>query len=216
MMNTPTLFTSFFFLLFAFITINLPSSLSLSSSNNAELVQYKDGGNISPMDFVYILPAKIGPKGGGITLGNTKNSTCPAAVVLDNCAAMNGLVLGFTMQQDENLNVSTNSPVYIEFLDLPVDCTFDLRWVVVDDFPHPWIGIGSSDDDDDHPSKIIDGDFIIQRYQRGYKIVFCPKSNNNATAGACKSIGIHKDKHGLRNLILTDKDLFPFVFVNAH
>ncbi|MED6203741.1 hypothetical protein PIB30_002510 [Stylosanthes scabra] len=205
----PTLFTSLF-LLFAFTTTNLPLSFS---SNNAQVVQYKDGGNVSLKGPNYILPAKIGLKGGGITLGRkTKNSTCPVAIIQENCAVVNGYPIKFSGQDNSESSMFIDTPLNIEFVDIPVDCAFPQEWVVIDDLPHQWLSISAYD----YPSeKIIKGTFSIQRYQRGYKLVFCPKptTSTNPSSSACKNIGIHKDKNGVRSLILTDKDPFEFVLM---
>ncbi|MED6220052.1 hypothetical protein PIB30_041366 [Stylosanthes scabra] len=204
----PTLFTSLF-LLSAFTITNLPLSLS---SNNAQAMQYQDGGIVSLKGPNYILPAKIGPKGGGITLGRkTKNSTCPVAIIQENCAAINGYPVRFSGQDNSKSSVFTDTLLNIEFVDIPVDCAFPQEWVVIDDLPHQWLSISSYD----YPSeKIIKGAFSFQRYQRGYKLVFCPKPTTTTNpSSACKNIGIHKDKLGVRSLILTDKDPFEFVMM---
>ena len=104
---------------------------------------------------------------------------------------MNGLPVEFLAQDNSQL-VFTGTPFDIAFTDMPVDCALTLEWVVVDDVPHPWVGIGAPMD---HPNKhVLSGAFSFQTYKRGYKLVFCPTSSTT-TPSACKNIGFHIDKH---------------------
>ncbi|WVZ13582.1 hypothetical protein V8G54_011148, partial [Vigna mungo] len=92
--------------------------------------------------------------------------------------------------------IFTQKALDIAFVDKPL-CASSSKWVVVsDDFPEKWVGIGGARD---HPGKkILTGSFNIQRFDVGYKLVFCDSSNT------CFSIGRHDDAKG-RRLVLTNK-----------
>ena len=206
------------FLLFAFTT-----KLPLAFADDKCLLA-KGGEPIATGELVFYILATYPPiesEGGGLILGQTRNSTCPLTVLQHYSSGFNGLPVLLTSPQDFNTssNVSTSTPLDTTFLHKPINCAKSFRWVVVvdDDFPHPWVGVGG---EQDYPGKkIMSSRFHIQRFNRGYiyKLVFCPTSSTSAPSslGGCKNIGRYHDVHG-RRLILTNMDPFHVVFLRSY
>lgn len=89
-MKPVLLLTLSFLPLFAFLT-NLP----LAFSNDVELVLDTNGNQIFPGLTYYILPAIVGPPGGGLKLGQTGESTCPTTVLQDRSEVFRGIPVKF-------------------------------------------------------------------------------------------------------------------------
>ncbi|KAJ1431306.1 Proteinase inhibitor I3, Kunitz legume [Sesbania bispinosa] len=193
------------FFLFAF-TIDLPLALS-----EIEQVVDVNGNPIFPGGRFYIVSAIRGPGGGGVTLGQTGDSTCPVSVVQERFDVMRGLPVKFKIPGISPGIIFTNiTDLDIVFEEKP-ECAESSKWVVVADrdeiFPQQWIGIGGAGD---HPGKnIISGRFNIQKYDDlAYKLVFC------STSGVCSNIG-RFIRENERRLILTNDRPFIVFFVDA-
>ncbi|XP_061351734.1 kunitz-type trypsin inhibitor-like 1 protein [Gastrolobium bilobum] len=198
----PASLTLFFFL-FALIT-NLPLAFS-----QAEQVTDTNGNPIFPSGRFYILPAIFGAAGGGVRLGQTGNSNCSVTVLQDYSEVINGLPVKFSIPGVSTGIIFTGTPLDIAFEEKP-ECAESSKWVVVvDDFPREWVGIGGVED---HLGKqILNGTFNIQKYDLGYKLVFCPTITD-----VCSDIGRYDDENGRRLILITDDDdPFQIVFLDA-
>ncbi|KAJ1431299.1 Proteinase inhibitor I3, Kunitz legume [Sesbania bispinosa] len=201
----PAILLTLSFLLFAF-TIDLPLALS-----EIEQVVDVNGNPIFPSGRFYIVSAIRGAGGGGVTLGQTWESTCPVTVVQEPIDIWRGMPVKFTIPGISPGIIFTNiTNLDIVFEEKP-ECAESSKWVVVAErdeiFPQEWVGIGGAGD---HPGKnIISGRFNIQRYgDRAYKLVFC------STTGVCSDIGRFFGGNE-RRLILTNDSPFRVVFVDA-
>jgi len=197
MKSAPSLTLSFFFL-FAITTINFTPSFSEAS----EKVVDSQERPVSSAAKYYVLPFFSGPEGGGVTLGQAENSACPVAVLQTTDESDRGLAVKFgTGGNTSSGDIFTEKPLDVAFVDKP-SCASSSNWVVVsDDFPGIWVGIGG---EGDHPGKkVVTGKFIVQKFDVGYKLVFCFDSSSN-----CYGIGRHDDVQG-RRLVLNNK---PFEF----
>ncbi|KAG2384933.1 hypothetical protein LR48_Vigan10g056100 [Vigna angularis] len=191
MKSAPLLTLSFFFL-FAITTINL----TLSFAAPSEKVVDSQQSPVSSTAKYFILPFFSGPEGGGVALGLAGNSTCPVTVLQTPDESNHGQAVTFSQQGTSSGAIFTQKSLNIAFVDKP-SCASSSKWVVVsDDFPEKWVGIGGARD---HPGKkILTGTFNIQRFDAGYKLVFCASSNT------CFSIGRHNDVKG-RRLVLSNR-----------
>ncbi|KAJ1417270.1 Proteinase inhibitor I3, Kunitz legume [Sesbania bispinosa] len=203
----PTFLLTLSFLLFAFTT-DLPLAFS---QEGIEQVKDVAGNPIFPGGRFYIVSAIRGAGGGGVTLGQTRDSTCPVAVVQEPIDIWRGMPVKFKIPGISPGIIFTNiTDLDIVFEEKP-ECAESSKWVVVAErdeiFPQQWVGIGGAGD---HPGKnIISGRFNIQRYgDRAYKLVFC------STSGVCSNIG-RFIRGNERRLILTNDSAFRVVFVDA-
>ncbi|KAK7364234.1 hypothetical protein VNO80_12741 [Phaseolus coccineus] len=183
------------FFLFAFTT-NLP----LAFSDVSEKVVDSQGRPIYSAAKYYILPFFSGPTGGGVAVGKVGNSKCDVTVLQTNDESDRGQTVKFSTLGTSSGTIFTDTPLDIAFADKPL-CASSSKWVVVsDNFPETWVGIGGAED---HPGKkIMAGTFKIEKFDVGYKLVFC------ATTTTCYNIGRHDDVEG-RRLVLTNN---PFQF----
>ncbi|KAJ1431308.1 Proteinase inhibitor I3, Kunitz legume [Sesbania bispinosa] len=203
----PTLLLTLSFLFSAFTTY-----LPLAFSQGEIDVQVKDikGNPIFSGSKIYIVSAIRGAGGGGVTLGQIGESTCPVTVVQEPIDIWRGLPLHFDVpgfSPGPGIIFTNVTALNIEFEEKP-ECAESSKWVVVAEigkiFPQQWVGIGGVGD---HPGKkIIDGKFYIQIYEDwAYKLVFCSTNGH-----VCSNIGRFE-----RRLILINDDSFPVVFVDA-
>ncbi|KAJ1417271.1 Proteinase inhibitor I3, Kunitz legume [Sesbania bispinosa] len=203
----PALLLTLSFLLFAFTT-HLPLAFS---QEGIEQVKDYDGNPIFPGGRFYIVPPIRIPVGGGVTLGQTGESTCPVTVVQERFDVMRGMPVKFKIPGISPGIIFTNITDLDIVFEEKSECAESSKWVVVAErdeiFPQQWIGIGGAGD---HPGKnIISGRFNIQRYDdRTYKLVFC------STSGVCSDIGRFFGKNE-RRLILTNDSPFRVVFLDA-
>ena len=196
----------------SFVLFALTTYFSLSLTQASEQVFDTNGNPIFPGGKFYILPAIFGAAGGGLRLGETKNSKCPLTVLQDYSEVVNGLPVKFSRIGAGIDIISTNTPLDIAFTTKP-KCAESSKWVLVDDYNKltgPWVGIGGTEDNEG--KHIIDGFFQIQKHGFGYKLVFCPSIT--APPGACYDIGRHNDFTG-RLLVLANNDPYEVVFVDA-
>ncbi|TKY45025.1 Kunitz-type trypsin inhibitor 2 protein [Spatholobus suberectus] len=209
----PALLLTLSFLLFAFTT-----TLPLSFSQGAEKVLDSNGKPVLPAGRYYLKPAKFGPAGSGVKLGQTGNSTCPVTVLQDFSEVVNGLAVKFSVAGTSPGTIFTGTPLDIAFEEKP-GCAASSKWVVVaDDFPGQWVGIGGAED---HPRKhIITGTFNIQKYNVAYRLLFCPTSATTIPTAptpprTCFNVARRDDKSG-RRLVLTNGYPFLVMFADAN
>ncbi|CAJ1952467.1 unnamed protein product [Sphenostylis stenocarpa] len=178
-------------------------SFPTTFSRVPEQVLDSQSSSTSSAEKYYILPFYSGPTGGGVAAGKTGNSTCDATVLQTSDESNRGHAVKCSRGGRKG-GIFTGTPLDIEFVDKP-SCASSSKWVVVsDNFPEKWVGIGGARD---YPGKKIrHGTFNIQKFDAGYKLVFC------ATTRTCYDIGRHDDENG-RRLVLTNK---PFEFASYY
>ena len=205
MKAAPSLTLSFF--LFALTTTNLP----LAFSDVSEKVVDSQGRPVSPAAKYYILAFYSGPTGGGVAAGQGGNSTCHVTVLQTPDESDRGQAVKFSTRGRSSGAIFTEKPLDIAFVEKP-SCASSSKWVVVsDDFPEKWVGIGGAED---HPGKkLMSGTFNIQKFDEGYKLVFCATTTTTVTTTTtttCYNIGRRDDVKG-RRLVLT-KNPFKVLF----
>ncbi|XP_020207380.1 kunitz-type trypsin inhibitor-like 2 protein [Cajanus cajan] len=205
-MKPVLLLTLSFLPLFAFLT-NLP----LAFSNEVEQVVDTKGKPIFPGATYYIMPALFGAAGGGVKLGKTANSRCPVTVLQDFSEVVRGLPVRFKIPGISPGIIFTGTPLEIEFAWKP-GCAESSKWVVFVDneIEKACVGIGGPED---HPGQQTrSGTFHIEKYNFGYKLVFCINGSS-----VCLDIGRFDANNGEsgRRLNLTEHEAFDLVFVEA-
>ncbi|MED6214170.1 hypothetical protein PIB30_100287, partial [Stylosanthes scabra] len=183
------------FLVFAFISIHLPSLATALVDIDGNLV--RNGGSY------YILPVMRG-NGGGIGRTATGNETCPLTVVQQRSEVDNGIP------------VVISSPFRIGFLKegLPLELSFPFvplctptpsKWTLVKSLPE-----GAGVKLTGFYENEVSGFFEIRKQLDFYKLSFCASSNEN-----CMDIGVHRDDEGNRLLVATDGNPFLVMFKSA-
>ncbi|KAK7364232.1 hypothetical protein VNO80_12739 [Phaseolus coccineus] len=192
------------FLLFAFTT-NFP----LAFSGAPEKVTDSQGRPISGAGKYYISHVNGGPTGGGgLFLAQTGNSKCQVTILQDYYDGHRGLAVKLSTQgAGSGGGVLTETPLDVA-VDFKPSCASSSKWVVVaDNFSQKWVGIGGASD---HPgAKIITGTLKIEKYNEGYKFVFCVSTTT------CSDIGTFDDGETGKRLILTNNAPFKIAFVSA-
>ncbi|XP_027357309.1 kunitz-type trypsin inhibitor-like 2 protein [Abrus precatorius] len=187
------------------------SNLPLGFSNDVEQVVDINGNPIFPGGKYYLVPAIVGPPGGGVRLGRTGNSHCPVTVLQEFSEVQQGSPVKFSIPGISPGIIFTGTPLDIEFTETP-DCAESPNWVafVDNEIQKACLGIGGPEQ---HPGQqTIDGKFHIEKYRFGYKLVFCIRGSDT-----CFDIGTydaHKGEGG-RRLNLTEHAPFEVVFVEA-
>ncbi|ESW24432.1 hypothetical protein PHAVU_004G130500 [Phaseolus vulgaris] len=191
------------FLLLAFTT-NFPSAFS----GAPEKVTDTQGRPISGAGKYYISQVNGGATGGGgLFLAQTGNSKCQVTILQDYYDGHRGLAVKLGAQGAGSGGVFTGTPLDVA-LDLKPSCASSSKWVVVaDGFSQKWVGIGGGSD---HPgAAIVTGTLKIEKYNEGYKFVFC------VSATTCSDIGTLDDGETGKRLVLTNNAPFKIAFVSA-
>ncbi|KAI9100802.1 hypothetical protein K1719_024164 [Acacia pycnantha] len=189
----PSLFALFFFL-FAFI----------ASSAKAQFVVDNHGNNVINGGRYYILP-NIWAIGGGLKLAKTGNETCPLSVVQSPAEVDNGLPWTI-MSPLRILYITTNTR--LDFFSVkgkvPSCVPLPSKWTIVEgEDGIKYVKIRGF-------KNTLQGWFKIQQYNSiAYKIVFCPVNGDS-----CRNLGISRDEHGNRFLVITD-DPLVVIFVKV-
>ncbi|KAK4269865.1 hypothetical protein QN277_022966 [Acacia crassicarpa] len=206
-----------------------PSSFALfflfaiiASSAKAQFVLDVKGNIVVNGGTYYIIPY-IWALGGGLGLAKTGNEACPLSVVQSPAEVDNGLPWTI-MSPLRILHITTNTR--LDFFavkgKVPSCVPVPSKWTIVegDDgiscvpVPSKWTIVEG--DDGIKYVKIrgfkntLQGWFKIQKYNSiAYKIVFCPVNGDS-----CRNLGISRDEHGKRFLVITD-DPLVVIFVKV-
>ncbi|RYR40199.1 hypothetical protein Ahy_A09g045910 [Arachis hypogaea] len=186
------------FILFAFISIHLPSLAT------AELVD-TDGNLLENGGLYFILPVFRG-NGGGIGRISTGNETCPLTVVQQRSEVDNGSP------------IIISSPLKIPFLreGFSLDLSFSFvpfctptpsKWTLVKGLLE---GEGATVKLTGFYENEMQGWFEIRKHLDDYKLSFCASSNNN-----CMDVGVKRDDVGNRLLVATEDNPFVVMFKKA-
>ncbi|XP_057723022.1 factor Xa inhibitor BuXI-like [Arachis stenosperma] len=186
------------FILFAFISIHLPSLAT------AELID-TDGNLIENDGSYYILPVFRG-NGGGIGQTATGNETCPLTVVQQHSEVDNGLP------------IIISSPLKIRYLGEGIRLDLSFSFVpLCTPIPSKWTLVKGLLEGEGAAVKLtgfyenqVQGWFEIRKTLDVFKLSFCASSNNN-----CMDIGVKRDDEGNRLLVTTEDNPFVVVFKKA-
>ncbi|KAK4283221.1 hypothetical protein QN277_000196 [Acacia crassicarpa] len=182
----------FFFVLFAFIA----RAEVVYDANNVTL---RNGANY------YLVPPDIGGEVIAGAIIKKGNSSCSLAVV-QKLLHNNGWLTKIASPL-RTLFITTNFPLTMSFVRVPIPCTKDPQWLVT-----RILGFGDAvmvGDAKEFP-KPRSGWFYIKAYdsaKRHYKLVFCFKKDR------CGHVGVKTDSGKNRRLIVTEnKKVQPLVF----
>ncbi|KAI3748563.1 hypothetical protein L6452_11719 [Arctium lappa] len=197
-MNTP------FFIFIVFSTFSLSTGqtpvLDIAGSVVRSSLRY------------YIVPAIRG-SGGGVKLAPTTiNQTCPLDVAQENNELLDGLPLKFVpANTNKDGTIFESTDLNIKFSDATT-CGRPAVWRVEDSGGQRVV---SSRGVVGNPGReTISNWFKIEKYEDGYKVVFCP-SVCNSCRPACADIGSTIAKNGRRSLVLNNVPL-KVVFKKAN
>nr|BBO25484.1 Kunitz-type protease inhibitor [Apios americana] len=193
------------------LLLTLSFFLPLAFSDDVEQVKDINGKPIFPGGTYYIMPAIMGPPGGGVRLGQTGNSECPLTVLQNYAEVDFGLQVKFKIPGISPGIIFTGTQLEIEFAEKP-RCAESSKWSVFVDneIQKACVGIGGPEG---HPGQqTFSGTFHIEKHRLGYKLVFCMTGSPT-----CLDIGrfdANKGEGG-RRLNLTEHEPFEVVFVDA-
>ncbi|CAI9773865.1 unnamed protein product [Fraxinus pennsylvanica] len=152
----------------------------------------------------YILPVIRG-RGGGLTLASI-NETCPLDVVQEQMEVKDGLPLTFTPVDPNKGVISVSTDLNIKFSAASI-CVQSTVWKLDESAGKYFVTTGGVDGNPGRET--ISNWFKIEKYERDYKIVFCPTVCDYCRV-RCGDVGIIiQDGYRRLALITTDDDV-PF------
>ncbi|CAI9294276.1 unnamed protein product [Lactuca saligna] len=168
-----------------------------------------DGKLVRSGTKYYILPVIRG-MGGGVTLASTRNESCPLDVVQANQEVDNGMPLTFTPVNFKKGVIRESTDLNIMFSGVST-CIQSNVWMLEEYDGHlitTGHGVAGS------PSQeTINNWFKIEKYEDGYKLVFCPKVCELCRP-ICGNIGVVIAKNGSRRLAVNEVP-FKIMFKKA-
>ncbi|XP_009792285.1 kunitz trypsin inhibitor 5 [Nicotiana sylvestris] len=193
--------TNQLFLPFLIFTISFNSFLSSAAEAPPAVVDIAGKKLRTGIDY-YILPVVRG-RGGGLTLDSTGNESCPLdAVVQEQQEIKNGLPLTFTPVNPKKGVIRESTDLNIKFSAASI-CVQTTLWKL-DDFDETtgkyFITIGGNEGNPGRET--ISNWFKIEKFERDYKLVYCPTVCNFCKV-ICKDVGIFI-QDGIRRLALSD------------
>ncbi|KAI9071283.1 hypothetical protein K1719_046758 [Acacia pycnantha] len=192
----PLLSLIFFLFLFA-----------LPKSNVAKELLDADGEILKNGGTYYILPALRG-KGGGLTLAETGDESCPLTVVQARSETKRGLpAMIWTPPRIAILTPGFNLNVEFQPKD-PPPCLQEYSRL-------PWKVEGESQEVKIAPEKKeqrLVGLFKIKPYRDDYKLVYCERNSDDES---CKDLGISIDDENNRRLVVKNGDPLAVRFEKA-
>ncbi|XP_016512642.1 kunitz trypsin inhibitor 5-like [Nicotiana tabacum] len=193
--------TNQLFLPFLIFTISFNSFLSSAAEAPPAVIDIAGKKLRTGVDY-YILPVVRG-RGGGLTLDSTGNESCPLdAVVQEHHEIKNGLPLTFTPVNPKKGVIRESTDLNIKFSAASI-CVQTTLWKL-DDFDEAtgkyFITIGGNEGNPGRET--ISNWFKIDKFERDYKLVYCPTVCNFCKV-ICKDVGIFI-QDGTRRLALSD------------
>lgn len=190
-----------FYISFLLVALSTYSLVSGDASPNA--VRDMDGDILRAGVEYYILPGFRG-MGGGVTLGSTRNESCPLDVVQETFETDNGnLPLTFTMVDPKKGVIRESTDLNIEFNGATI-CIQSLVWKL-DNYDGEYV-VSTRGAKGNPGVETLDSWFKIEKYSNNYKFVFCPTVCDFCRP-ICGDIGI-SIKNGVRRLVLSNE---PFM-----
>lgn len=176
------------------------SSISLSfGQRSPDPVLDIEGNLLRSGTNYYILPVLRG-RGGGVTLAPTRNESCPLDVVQENFELDNGLPLTFTPVNPKKGVIRESTDLNIIFSASSI-CIQSNVWML-EEYEGQLIitGHGMSGNPG---QETISNWFKIEKYEKDYKLVFCPTVCNFCKP-VCGDIGVKIAENGSRRLAISD------------
>ncbi|CAD5313033.1 unnamed protein product [Arabidopsis thaliana] len=145
----------------------------------------------------YILPVIRG-RGGGLTMSNLKTETCPTSVIQDQFEVSQGLPVKFS-PYDKSRTIPVSTDVNIKFSPTSI-------WELAnfDETTKQWF-ISTCGVEGNPGQKTVDNWFKIDKFEKDYKIRFCPTVCNFCKV-ICRDVGVFV-QDGKRRLALSDVPL---------
>lgn len=149
----------------------------------------------------YILPVIRG-RGGGLTLGSTRNKTCPLDVVQEQFEVSHGLPLTFSPVKPKKGVVRVSTDLNIRFSAATI-CVQSTVWKLdsFDESTSQWF-VTTGGIEGNPGRETTSNWFKIEKYDKDYKLVFCPTVCNFCKV-LCRDVGIYI-VDGQRSLALND------------
>ncbi|OWM82961.1 kunitz trypsin inhibitor 5-like [Punica granatum] len=149
----------------------------------------------------YILPVVRG-RGGGVTLGQPRNGTCPLGVVQDQFEVSNGLPVTFSPASGKKGVIPLSTDLNIKFSAASI-CVQSTVWKLGphDDKTGQWF-VTTGGAEGNPGRETISNWFKIAELGKDYKLVFCPTVCNYCKV-VCRDVGIYVDG-ATRRLALSD------------
>ncbi|KAK6925387.1 Proteinase inhibitor I3, Kunitz legume [Dillenia turbinata] len=201
--------TILFSLLFISLTVKLLPGNAASSTPDPVL-DIK-GDLIRTGTDYHILPVIRG-RGGGVTLADVRNETCPLYVVQEQQEVSNGLSLTFTPVNSEKGVVCESTDLNIMFSAATI-CVQSTVWKLegYDEATRQWF-VGSGGIQGNPGRETTSNWFKIEKYEDDYKLVFCPSVCDYCKV-ICRDVGIYIEDE-IRRLALSDEP-FKVMFKRA-
>lgn len=145
--------------------------------------------------------------GGGVTLGSTRNETCPLDVVQEPSELENGLPFTFTPADPNNGVINESADLNIKFSGATI-CVQSTVWTLENYEGERIVTTGGVKGNPGRET--LSNWFGFQKYENDYKIYYCP-TVCDICRPACGDIVISV-KNGNRRLVVTlDRDTEPFL-----
>ncbi|KAK1404205.1 Kunitz-type trypsin inhibitor [Heracleum sosnowskyi] len=187
----------------SFLLVALSTYSLVSGQESPDAVRDTDGDLLRAGVHYYILPVVRG-MGGGVTLGSTRNESCPLDVVQETFETDKGnLPLTFTMVDPKKGVIRESTDLNIEFNGATI-CIQSLVWKL-DNYDGEYV-VSTRGVKGNPGVQTLESWFKIEKYLNDYRFVFCP-TVCDLCKPICGGIGI-SIKNGVRRLVLSDK---PFM-----
>ncbi|WOG93906.1 hypothetical protein DCAR_0313194 [Daucus carota subsp. sativus] len=186
-----------------FLLVALSTCSLAAADASPDPVRDMDGDILRPGVDYYILPGVRG-MGGGVTLGSTRNESCPLDVVQETFETDNGnLPLSFTMVDPKKGVIRESTDLNVEFNGVTI-CIQSLVWKL-DNYDGEYV-VSTRGVKGNPGAETLESWFKIEKYSNNYKFVYCPTVCDFCKP-VCGDIGI-SIKDGFRRLVLSDQ---PFM-----
>ncbi|KAL3512419.1 hypothetical protein ACH5RR_025136 [Cinchona calisaya] len=203
------------FLAYSLIIACFSSNFLLSTAQNVSApVLDTAGQELRQGVNYYILPAK-GGNGGGLTLANGKNDSCPYEIVQELNEGANGIPLRFSPVDANDTIIRVATDLNIKFINFSSSlvCPQSNVWTL--DANRQFVTTGGVEG---NPGpQTISNWFKILKYEDAYQLQYCPSvstcGNPCGILLLCENIGILVD-NGRRRLALNQSP-FKIVFKTA-
>lgn len=191
--------TSLFLLSLIFLTFSLKQSLADAET---DAVIDISGDNVRTGLKYYILPVFRG-RGGGLTMGQPRNGSCPLDVVQADQEVSSGMSVTFSLATGKRGVIRVSTDLNFKFDGASI-CVQSTVWKLraydeeVGQYFVSTSGVAGN------PGKeTISNWFKIEKFDDDYKITFCPTVCDICKV-ICRDVGVYVDDGGKRRLALSD------------
>ncbi|KAK4799699.1 hypothetical protein SAY86_025064 [Trapa natans] len=188
------------------LSLLLVFSLSPSSASSppAKPILDLDGHRLLTGTKYYILPVIRG-RGGGVTMGQPMNGTCPLAVVQDRFEVSRGLPVTFFPASGGKGVVRVSTDLNIKFSSAASICIQSTIWKLgpYDEGTGQWFVTTGGRAGNPGRETVSNWFKIEELGGKDYKLVFCPTVCSYCKV-LCRDVGVYIDNGGARRLALSD------------